>query len=184
MTISDTQNSDTSPQVLQTFALLQITAESFLNNTSPDTAAAPPTGSLPFELQAEWLKNGNNHSSRMTDQQADDFKNDWKVVSHQSNTATGLSATLFQLKPGRAETSKGTFEGQFVVSFRSTEFIEDAARDNQETNTLEIKDNGWAFGQLGDAEKWWNSVQSVIGTSKVDVTGYSLGGHLATAFAA
>ena len=71
--------------------------------------------------------------------------------------------------------------GQYVVSFRSTEFIEDSARDNQATNMLEVKEGGWAFDQVADMQKWWNTVKSQV-AGKVDVTGYSLGGHLATAF--
>jgi len=38
------------------------------------------------------------------------------------------------------------------MSFRSTEFADDAARDNEATNKLEIKDHGWAFGQIADME--------------------------------
>ena len=37
---------------------------------------------------------------------------------------------------------------------RSTEFIDDAARDNEATNKLEINDFGFAFGQLADRETW------------------------------
>jgi hypothetical protein len=36
------------------------------------------------------------------------------------------------------------------MSFRSTEFIDDAARDNQATNAMEIKEAGFAFGQIRD----------------------------------
>jgi len=171
----------TSPQVLQTYALLQIAAESFLGRDREEPAA--PVGvPVPVRLDFQMLKDGNGHSSRMTDQQAKDFAADWDVVAHQPNTATGFSATLFKLKPGRADPAKGTYEGQLVVSFRSTEFIEDAARDNQATNVLEVRQGGWAFGQIADMQTWWASVQTLVGGAKVDVTGYSLGGHLATAF--
>ncbi|AVT22159.1 hypothetical protein C7Y68_20815 [Paracidovorax avenae] len=71
------------------------------------------------------------------------------------------------------------------MSFRSTEFADDAARDNQATNTLEIKEKGWAFGQIADMEAWFQTLRSrgLIGdTEQVTVTGYSLGGHLAAAF--
>lgn len=57
----------TSPQVLETFALLQIAAEAFLNNTNPNDAAKPPTGSGSFDLTPAMLTRGNGHSSRMTD---------------------------------------------------------------------------------------------------------------------
>jgi pimeloyl-ACP methyl ester carboxylesterase len=171
------------PQVLQTYTLLQIAAETFLATTKPEDAAAEPGAGakVNFSLDSQWLKGGNGHSSRMTDQQAIDFAADWEVVKHQPNTATGFSATLFKLKPGRADASKGTSENQYVVSFRSTEFIEDHVRDNQ-TNALEVKQAGWAFGQIADMQAWWAGVQSQVGAAQVDVTGYSLGGHLAAAF--
>ncbi|MBB5206441.1 pimeloyl-ACP methyl ester carboxylesterase [Inhella inkyongensis] len=68
------------------------------------------------------------------------------------------------------------------MSIRSTEFIEDSARDSKATNELEIRPTGWAFGQIADMETWWNSLPASVRDGKVDVTGYSLGGHLATAF--
>ncbi|WP_310739930.1 calcium-binding protein [Inhella proteolytica] len=178
-----TTNTDpTSPQVLQTYTLLQIAAEAFLGIDPEATAAAPGAGAVPRSLigNESWLTEGNLHSSRMTDQQAQEFANDWKVVSHQPNTATGFSATLFEYIG--SDPSKRLTSSKYVVSFRSTEFIEDAARDNLATNQLEISKGGWAYGQIADMQAWWASVQPQIGASKVDVTGYSLGGHLATAF--
>jgi dienelactone hydrolase len=71
------------------------------------------------------------------------------------------------------------------MSFRSTEFIDDAARDNQATNDMEISQFGWAFGQIADMKRWY---EGLVSSGKLptgatfDVTGYSLGGHLATAF--
>ncbi len=151
--------SQPSPQVLQTYTLLQIAAEAFLGRDPEDPAARP--GVTPeVQLGFQMLKAGNGHSSRMTHQQAKDFEADWEVISHQANTATGFSATLFKLKQGRADASKGTHEGQLVVSFRSTEFIEDHARDNHATNQMEISQAGWAFGQLADMQIWWDSVKT------------------------
>lgn len=174
--------SQPSPQVLQTYTLLQIAAEAFMGRLPNAPAALPGETMKPVLSGNETLlKDGNGHSSRMTDQQAIDFATDWDVISHQPNTATGFSATLFKLKPGRADAGKGTYENQLVVSFRSTEFIEDHVRDNQ-TNALEVKQAGWAFGQIADMQAWWASVQSQVGAAQVDVTGYSLGGHLAAAF--
>lgn len=68
------------------------------------------------------------------------------------------------------------------MSFRSTEFIDDAVRDNQETNTMDVKEFGWAFGQISDMEKFWSGLGEDVRSKGVTVTGYSLGGHLATAF--
>jgi len=71
------------------------------------------------------------------------------------------------------------------MSFRSTEFIDDAARDNQATNTFEIKDTGFAWGQLSDMESWYAELKTggkLPSGANFSVTGYSLGGQLATAF--
>ncbi len=46
----------------------------------------------------------------------------------------------------------GIVAGELVLSFRSTEFADDAVRDNQATNVMEIKEHGWAFGQIADME--------------------------------
>ncbi|MBR6026718.1 MAG: hypothetical protein IK065_03875, partial [Neisseriaceae bacterium] len=107
--------------------------------------------------------------------QAEQFKQDWQVVQHMNNTSTGFSGTLF----------KNTKNNELVISFRSTEFVEDQLRDSVATNTLEITKVGWAMGQIADMEAWFNTLKSkgVIGENqKITVTGYSLGGHLATAF--
>lgn len=180
----------TSPQVLQTYALLQIAAESFLNVDRDEPAKTP--GDAPgLTPTIKMLTDGNLHSSRMTyatdlgvlpDQtQAKQFIDAWEVVSYQANTSTGFSATLFRCKAIN-ETSAGMSVGQYVVSFRSTEFVEDHVRDNVATNELEIKETGWALGQIADMRTWWNSLPANVLSGKVDVTGYSLGGHLAATF--
>lgn len=118
---------------------------------------------------------GNRRSSKFTSQLADKFVAEWSVVAHRENSATGFSGTLFE--------SRST--GELVLSFRSTEFIDDAVRDNQATNSMEVKAYGWAFGQIADMKDW---VESLYAQNKItpgnmlSVTGYSLGGHLATAF--
>jgi hypothetical protein len=173
-------NPDTAPQVLQTYALLQIAAEAFLGNEPADPASTPGVPPV-VQLDATMLMTGNNHSSKMTAAQAKQFSEEWTVISHQPNTATGFSGTLFQYK-GADDPSRGLTNGQYVASFRSTEFIEDTARDNQATNTLELSQGGWAFGQVADMDTWWQSVKSQVGTQGVDVTDYSLGGSLAASF--
>lgn len=146
------------------YANLQMAAEALLDTI-------PEVGLL------KALTNGNNRSSKFTTTQADQFIADgWTVLDHQPDTSTGFSGTLF----------KNTKTGELVMSFRSTEFADDAVRDNQATNDLEIKNKGWAFGQISDMEAWFVSLKD---SGKIDpgtpigVTGYSLGGHLATAFA-
>lgn len=56
--------SPTAPQVLETYTLLQIAEEAFLNSTKPTDSAKPPTGSAQFELEEATLTNGNLHSSK------------------------------------------------------------------------------------------------------------------------
>ena len=112
---------------------------------------------------------GNNRSSKFTETQATDFSANWTVVEHKANTATGFSGTLF----------KNNATNELVLSFRSTEFLDDNARDNKATNEMEIKAYGWAFGQIADMEKWYaelNADTSKLKGQSFAVTGYSLGG--------
>ncbi|WP_411878273.1 calcium-binding protein [Polaromonas sp. YR568] len=145
------------------YANLQMAAEALLDTVSQVGIAKA-------------LSDGNNRTSRFTTTQADQFIADgWTVVDHKPNTSTGFSGTLF----------KNALTGEYVMSFRSTEFIDDSARDSVATNTLEIKEKGWAFGQIADMEAWYASLTqsgSLDPGVPLTVTGYSLGGHLATAF--
>lgn len=85
---------------------------------------------------AEVLVAGNGRNSKFTATQAADFASKYEVVAHQSNTPTGFSGTLFRDKVSR----------ELIICFRSTEFLDDAARDNQATNSMEVKPCGWAVG--------------------------------------
>jgi len=129
------------------------------------------------------LTEGNGHTSKFTATDAKAFAQEWEVVEHKSNTGSGFSGTLFRrLKDDPVTGGKA---GDYVLSIRSTEFIDDAARDCEATNTLEIKEKGWAFGQIDDLENWYKSLKGsgkLPLDAKLNVTGYSLGGHLATAF--
>lgn len=150
------------------YAELQMAAEAFLVN---------PDGSVRTDL-IDALKEGNKHPSRFTPTEAEAFLDPatgWTVLDQCANTKTGFSGTLF----------KNNKTGELVISFRSTEFIDDAARDNQATNTFEIADHGLAFGQISDMEDWYAKLVlngKITDPTQLSVTGYSLGGHLATAF--
>ena len=48
----------------------------------------------------------------------------------------------------------GVKAGDQVLSFRSTEFVDDEVRDSQATNSMEISDRGFAFGQISDLRDW------------------------------
>ena len=137
------------------FAGLQIAAEAFLEGASSQA-----------EL-FDKLTEGNGHSSRFTPLAAKKFILDWEVVEHLANTSTGFSGTLF----------RSLQTGELVMSLRSTEFVDDAVRDNMATNTMEIKNTGFAWGQLADMEKWYSTLRAsgkIPEGKKFDVTGEPL----------
>ena len=152
------------------YADLQMAAEAFLSNDS----GIVKTG----VALTNALTDGNFHASKFTDAQATAFldpNEGWTVLNQKANTATGFSGTLF----------RSNKTGELVISMRSTEFVDDAARDSKATNELEVKKLGWAFGQIDDMEKWYaelNASPSMLQGQSFAVTGYSLGGHVATAF--
>ena len=169
------------PAELLKYADLQMAAEAFLRvNKVGDLI---PGGT---DL-ANALIDGNDRASKFTSVQAENFAKHWEVVDQKANTATGFSGTLF--KCILDDPATGAKKDELVMSFRSTEFLDDNARDNMATNTLELKEFGWAFGQIADMEKWYSELQTTHSTDiaraggQFAVTGYSLGGSLANAFA-
>jgi Ca2+-binding RTX toxin-like protein len=159
------------------YANLQMASEALFDFNATPTGTVLTPGALAGNERNTVgnLTTGNLHSSKFTAAEAEKFAQEWKVVEHISNTTTGFSGTLFE--------KVGT--GELVLSFRSTEFLDDAARDNTATNVLEIKEKGWAFGQISDMDKWYADLKSsgkIPAGARFSVTGYSLGGHLATAF--
>ncbi|MFE8643843.1 hypothetical protein ACFX58_02000 [Sphingomonas sp. NCPPB 2930] len=162
----------TSPTISQylSYANLQMAAEAFIRDEI--TGELKNTGT---EYEKS-LTRGNDHASRFVATQAQKFAAEWDVIDQRANTTTGFSGTLFRNKETR----------ETVLSFRSTEFIDDAARDNKATNELEIKNTGFAWGQIADMQAWYAELQAdpaKLGAGQAfSVTGYSLGGHLATVF--
>lgn len=152
------------------YANLQMAAEAFIRDEK--TERLDNTGTA-YE---DALVRGNDHSSRFVKTQAEQFSAEWEVLDQRANTKTGFSGTLFRNRKTR----------EVVLSFRSTEFIDDAARDNKATNELEIKETGFAWGQIADMQQWYTELKrddAKLGAGQTfSVTGYSLGGHLATAF--
>lgn len=153
---------------------MQSTTPNWINNVYKKVDQENKDNDL---LQDRFLRYGNGRTSKFTATQAEEFAQKWEIVSHIANTGTGFSGTLFRarksdvagkedLKTGVPKT--GIKEGDLVISFRSTEFIDDSAHDNQATNTLEIKNKGWAFGQIADMEKWVQSLKKaeILGNGK------------------
>ncbi len=160
------------------YANLQMAAEALFDIKPTDAPGTPFVGSITKETLIE----GNTRSSKFTATQAAEFAKDWVVKEHISNTTTGFSGTLFECQTD--DPVRGLKRGELVMSVRSTEFIDDAVRDSK-TNELEIRKFGWAFGQITDMMAWYDKLDAdptKIGGRNVTVTGYSLGGHLATAF--
>ena len=164
------------------FALQQMAAESYLDNIDLHN---------PEEV-TRFLLLGNNRegfpetgftrfTGTLAQGQAKDFVQRYQIVDHHANDATGFSATLM----------KDTTTNTYTLSFRSTEFPNqvqggDWERDGRPGADGEIFDHGFAFAQLVSMERYYR--QLVVDPSKLppgamlNVTGYSLGGHLATIF--
>jgi len=160
------------------FSNLQIASEAFIGKSQSKEPGTIIPGKF-FERND--LIDGNKHTSKFTETAADEFMQHWRVVEHITNTKTGFSGTLFEAKVDIP--SANVKAGDQALSFRSTEFVDDEVRDSQATNTLEISDRGFAFGQISDLRDWVGQMRAKnLMKDHISVTGYSLGGHLATAF--
>ena len=133
------------------YANLQMAAEALFGFNAISSGATLKPGDLFHDdIVPAVLERGNRHASKFTSTEAATFAADWKVAEHISNTTTGFSGTLF----------KNRTTDELVLSFRSTEFIDDAGRDNEATNKLELENKGFAFGQLDDMDQWYKSLKS------------------------
>ncbi|MBB5206063.1 hypothetical protein HNQ51_003406 [Inhella inkyongensis] len=119
------------------YADLQMAAEAFLLGKDDKPYAGTDL------IKA--LMRGNDHASRFTEAQAKRFDEFWEVVAQQPNTHTGFSGTVFKCK--KDDPLTGAKADDVVMCFRSTEFVDDYARDNAATNALEISETGFAWGQ-------------------------------------
>lgn len=155
---------------------MQLAAEGFL--VDPDDSFSRLSDS---EVIKTRLVRGNTHASVFTNTDASRFLSEFEILAQFQNdpktgNGTGFSGTLF----------KNRQTGELTLSFRSTEFIDDAVRDSKATNELEIKQTGWALGQIAEMEDWYKNTlakdPNLLLGKRFNVTGYSLGGHLATAF--
>jgi Ca2+-binding RTX toxin-like protein len=174
------------------FALQQMAAESYLdginlqdpgavigrlvdgNNNSQVIPADQFAGATRFvDL------NGVANASQITGS-AQAFVTRYQIVDHHANDATGFSATLM----------RDTQTGEYTLSFRSTEYRNASEGGDWERDGLagadgEIFDHGFAFGQLVSMEKYYQKLKAdglLPAGVTLTVTGYSLGGHLATVF--
>lgn len=119
-----------------------------------------------------------------------DFSDTWELIAHQKNTSSGFSGTLLLNR----------LSGEYTLSFRSTESKGevdggDARRDSALGANGEISADGFAWGQIRDMRGFFEDLSTagsahydpgfaahMAGGGRVNVTGYSLGGHLAQVF--
>ena len=109
------------------------------------------------------------------------FVSRYQIVDHHANDATGFSATLM----------RDTQTGEYTLSFRSLEYQNqvdggDWERDGQGGAAGEIAGAGFALGQLVSMERYYQELKAdplkLPPGAILNVTGYSLGAHLATVF--
>lgn len=186
------------------FAIQQMAAESYLNGINLQDPAAvigrlvdgnnnsqviPPnlfTGKTRFVDLA-----GVPNASQIVGS-AQAFVARYQIIDHHANDASGFSATLM----------RDTTTGEYTLSFRSTEFKPAALGGDKERDAFQadadIALHGFAFGQLAAMEEYFArlkqgvksdgtidpTLQAFFATPghAINVTGYSLGGHLATVF--
>jgi Ca2+-binding RTX toxin-like protein len=179
----------TTTRQLLDLALQQVAAESYLHRHN---------FSDPSQVR-EALVFGNNYPefiasglTRLPLSEANRFASNLQILSHHANDATGFSATLTRLR-----SADGTLS-PYTLSFRSTEFrpspegdrerdIFDAGGRNRPPSLgadVEISMSGYAFGQIAAMENYYRYLRAAVipAGEKLNVTGYSLGGHLATVF--
>ncbi|MBG9389188.1 HlyD family secretion protein [Caenimonas aquaedulcis] len=83
--------------------------------------ASCPLGFTEGPIPLATVTTGNGRASLTPLQIAEQVASEWVVVAHQENTATGFSGTAF----------RNITTPEQVISFSSTEFVDDDARDNQ-----------------------------------------------------
>jgi len=160
------------------FAIQQSFAESHLDGI--DWANA--------ELVAQRLEDGNTRPgfppsgyTRLPRELGDPSANTYTIIAHHANDATGFSGTLLRWTNEQGGT-------EYTLSIRSTEYKNfnqggDAERDNLLGANGEVIKRGFALGQLAALEDFYErEVLPLTGAAQINVTGYSLGGHLATVF--
>ena len=150
----------------------QVASEAFLNSGSTSFGDA--------DLRRR-LVEGNLNNSRFPNQLANEFSQRFRVLAHLVNDRSDKG-----MKFGASATLLASDQGQKILSIRSTEFAP-SIRDRGDINAdVEILLNGFAFGQIATLQLWYENLvsQGILGPNEhIEITGYSLGAHLAAAFA-
>ncbi len=167
------------------FSLQQMAAEAYLDQISLSDLTRVKQRLLDGNNDARFVvpdANGNLPGvTRFTNALVDRFLSELQIIDHHANDATGFSATL----------TRDTLTGEYTLSFRSTESQYQVAGGDWERDGLsgadgEIVGAGFALAQLVSMEKYYRALKAdptkLPSGAVLNVTGYSLGGHLATVF--
>lgn len=160
------------------FALQQLAAESYLDGIDWTQPEQVKNRLLQGNTRRDLPPSG---YTRAPGDLGNAFTNKYSTVAHHANDSTGFSGTLLRWTNEQGGT-------EYTLSLRSTEFKPfnkggDGERDALPGADGEIIGKGFAFGQLAALEDFYErEVLPIVGASKINVTGYSLGGHLATVF--
>jgi Ca2+-binding RTX toxin-like protein len=175
------------------FALQQIAAESYLNNIDI-TNPAEVTRLLLLGNNQEGFPETSptRFTGTLLQGQANDFAQRYQIIDHHANDATGFSATVIFDRQTQA----------YTLSMRSSEYRSDANGGDRSRDIFgadaEIAAKGFAFAQLVSMERYFadlkqgrksdgttdQTLAEFFGNNQkqLNVTGYSLSGHLATVF--
>jgi hypothetical protein len=161
------------------FATQQMAAESYLHELNLADRDAV-RGRLILGNNNPFLDPSLSGKTRFTSALADRFLDRYQILDHHANDATGFSATLL----------RDTTTDEYTLSFRSTEYRNQSEGGDWERDGLsgadgEIFSKGFAFGQLVSMERYYQRLKTdgvLPQGAALTVTGYSLGGHLATVF--
>jgi hypothetical protein len=177
------------------YMLAQFSAESLLVGKSTDTEIGDALKNGPNNPEFD-IPEEERSATRATNVMAAEFLNTWEILHHLPNQDSGFSATVLKHK----------VTGEVTISFRSTESLPrslggDMERDAGDGADGEILTVGFAIGQIAEMERYYSElvsgngefvadispaavleIQAAFASNTVNVTGYSLGGHLAQVF--
>ena len=108
------------------YARVQMAAEALYGYDARTNPNLTPGALYSDPISDIQLTDGNGHASRFTAEDAAKFAAEWEVIEHKSNTSSGFSGTLLKNKNTK----------DYVLSIRSTEFIDDAARQLKGSETF------------------------------------------------
>ncbi|MDD2685198.1 MAG: hypothetical protein PHY62_03490 [Gallionella sp.] len=141
-------------------------------------------------------------ATRMTATQATDFMTRYTVVDHRGNddsrfAALGTNANGVNIQIGNGSGLSATLlqdaAGNYTLAIRSTEYADvakggDWDRDGYSgaDGELGAPGKGFAFAQITALEEYYQTLKAsgvLPANATLNVTGYSLGGHIASVFA-